>query len=106
MKRLITTLCLLAGLTATLPAIAESTPANATETATAETVILLVDINKDSAEKMSDLLNGVGPKKALAIVEYREANGPFLSADELANVPGIGPSTVNKNRDAIVVSGS
>nr|WP_243645831.1 helix-hairpin-helix domain-containing protein [Reinekea marinisedimentorum] len=84
---------------------ADSTTASSGDTTATENIILVVDINKDSAEKMSDLLNGVGPKKAQAIVDYRDANGPFLSADELANVPGIGSATVNKNREAIVVSG-
>jgi competence protein ComEA len=105
LKQLLSAICLLASLSVTLPATAETsdTTVNADTTATEE-IVLFVNINHDSAEKMSDLLNGIGTKKAQAIVEYREANGPFSSADELANVPGIGPATVEKNRDAIVVS--
>lgn len=68
-----------------------------------ENVVLFVDINQDSAEKMADLLNGVGVKKAEAIIAYRTQNGPFKSADDLLNVPGIGTATLEKNRAAIVV---
>lgn len=79
---------------------AEST----TATSAAEEVVLFVDINIDSAEKISDLLKGIGLKKAQAIVEYRETNGPFETIDDLLNVKGIGPATLEKNRAAIKVS--
>ena len=35
-------------------------------------------------------LPGIGPVLAAAIVEYREEHGPFASADELLEVYGIG----------------
>lgn len=63
-----------------------------------------VDINRDSAAALAAGLNGVGQAKAEAIVAHREKNGPFRSADQLAEVRGIGLSTVEKNRDVIVVS--
>jgi len=62
-----------------------------------------VNINSASAEQLADNLKGVGPKKAMAIIEYREANGPFYSAEELINVKGIGPKTLNKNLENIKV---
>ena len=37
-------------------------------------------------------LPGVGPGLARRIIEYRAANGPFQSVDDLQNVSGIGPS--------------
>ncbi len=37
-----------------------------------------VNINTASAEELAENLKGVGPKKALAIIEYRETNGPLL----------------------------
>ena len=58
-----------------------------------------VDINKASAQEMSESLKGVGLKKADAIVAYRKANGPFSSIDDLANVKGIGEKTIAKNKD-------
>ncbi|QDH69364.1 ComEA family DNA-binding protein [Marilutibacter alkalisoli] len=61
-----------------------------------------VDINTADAATLEQLVN-VGPAKAAAIVEYREANGPFRSAEELALVAGIGLKTVEKNLDLIEV---
>ena len=60
-----------------------------------------VDVNTATAEQLAEALNGVGEAKAEAIVEYREANGPFEHIDELVNVRGIGMATVDKNRDMI-----
>ena len=36
-----------------------------------------VNVNTASADALAELLTGIGPKKAEAIVAYREANGPF-----------------------------
>ena len=60
-----------------------------------------VNINSADAAALDRVLVGVGPSKAAAIVEYRKANGPFKSAEELAMVKGIGLSTVEQNRDRI-----
>jgi len=62
-----------------------------------------VDINTADAATLEKVLVGVGPSKAEAIVQYREEHGPFKSADELANVKGIGLKTVERNRDLITV---
>lgn len=62
-----------------------------------------VDINTADANTLDRVLINVGAAKAKAIVEYREANGPFKSADELAQVSGIGLRTVEVNRDLITV---
>ncbi len=63
-----------------------------------------VNINTASAAAIAEALNGVGDAKAKAIVEHREKNGPFKSADELVNVKGIGLKTVEKNRELIRVA--
>ncbi len=60
-----------------------------------------VDINTADATTLAANLHGVGQAKAQAIVEYRQANGPFKSADQLASVKGIGLATVEKNRERI-----
>lgn len=65
-----------------------------------------VDINSADVAQLDKVLVGVGQAKAEAIVEYRKANGPFKSADELANVKGIGLKTVERNRDLIAVGAS
>ena len=41
-------------------------------------------------------LPGVGPGLARRIIEYREANGPFATPDDLQNVSGVGPSKFAK----------
>ncbi len=60
-----------------------------------------VNVNTASAEEISQALNGIGETKAQAIVAQREANGPFKSADDLTVVQGIGPKTIEKNKDDI-----
>ncbi len=61
----------------------------------------IVNINKADAAALAQNLNGIGEAKAQKIIEYREQHGDFQSIDELANVPGIGAKTVDRNRDSI-----
>jgi competence protein ComEA len=63
-----------------------------------------VDINTASATQIAAALNGIGAAKAEAIVAYREANGPFIAVDQLTDVKGIGPATVDKNRTLILLA--
>ncbi len=60
--------------------------------------ILTVNINQATAEEISDVLTGVGIKKAMVIVSHREKEGEFKSIDDLLQVKGIGPATLEKNR--------
>jgi competence protein ComEA len=62
-----------------------------------------ININTADAATLSRELVGIGMKRALAIVEYRQKYGPFKSADEMALVKGIGPVAIAKNRDRILV---
>ncbi|MDH3900468.1 MAG: helix-hairpin-helix domain-containing protein [Gammaproteobacteria bacterium] len=62
-----------------------------------------VDINTADAGTLASAIDGVGERKAQAIVEHRQTNGPFASVDELANVKGIGIKTVENNRDSLTV---
>jgi len=54
-----------------------------------------VDLNS-ADEALLCSLPGIGPAKAAAIVEYREAYGPFLSLEDLLNVRGIGPAIIDQ----------
>ena len=56
-----------------------------------------VSINSASAEDFARVMNGVGLKKAQAIVSYREEYGPFKTVDDLKQVPGMGSSLVERN---------
>ena len=49
----------------------------------------LVNINTANATQLTQL-PGVGPAIAQKIIDYRTANGPFTSVDDLTKVPGIG----------------
>ena len=57
-----------------------------------------VDINRADAATIAKELNGIGASKAKAIVEYREKNGGFKTADELSKVKGIGTKMIERNR--------
>ena len=46
---------------------------------------------------LAQALNGVGLKKAQAIVSYREEYGPFKTLDDLKQVPGMGSALVERN---------
>jgi competence protein ComEA len=63
----------------------------------------VIDLNKASSMELQ-FLKGIGPSKADAIVGYREKNGPFLTPEEILNVPGIGEKTLEGIRDRIEVS--
>ncbi|KLQ90735.1 helix-hairpin-helix domain-containing protein [Enterobacter kobei] len=56
-----------------------------------------VSINSASAEDLARAMNGVGLKKAQAIVSYREEYGPFKTVDDLKQVPGMGSALVERN---------
>ena len=61
-----------------------------------------IDINSASAEELSSL-NGIGAKKAKAIISYRDDIKCFKSIDELLNIKGIGKATLEKNKDNIII---
>ncbi|MAY81492.1 MAG: competence protein ComEA [Deltaproteobacteria bacterium] len=53
-----------------------------------------VNINKADAASLQ-VIPGIGPSKAKAIVDDRTANGPFNDCADLQRVRGIGAATVN-----------
>ncbi|MBM4443843.1 MAG: ComEA family DNA-binding protein [Chloroflexi bacterium] len=59
-----------------------------------------VNVNTATMEEL-ETLNGIGPVKAQAIVDYRNEHVLFRTVDELLNVPGIGPQTLEEIRDQI-----
>jgi competence protein ComEA len=62
----------------------------------------LIDINTASATEL-ETLSGIGEVLAATIVEYRDQNGPFASVDDLEDVSGIGPATLEEIRDQVTV---
>lgn len=69
----------------------------------AKAEVAKVNLNTADAAMLERELLGVGAVKAKAIVDYREANGPFASVDELLEVKGIGNATLEKNRDKLSI---
>ena len=63
-----------------------------------------ININSATVADL-DSLSGIGPTKAQAIIDYRNQNGPFRTIEDLLNVPGIGPKTLETIRDQITVIG-
>lgn len=61
-----------------------------------------VDINTADAATLAKAMNGVGAKRAEAIIAYRKEHGPFKSVDELTQVKGVNLKIVEENRANIV----
>src|SRR5699024_1630827 len=60
---------------------------------TNETSKQQIHLNQATQDEL-ETLNGIGPSKAQAIVDYREENGPFQSIEEVLEVSGIGEKTL------------
>lgn len=60
-----------------------------------------VDINVADVQALQGI-KGIGPVKAQRIVDYRARNGRFRSVDQLLEVSGIGPKTLDKLRPFLV----
>ncbi|MGC9521386.1 MAG: helix-hairpin-helix domain-containing protein [Anaerolineae bacterium] len=61
-----------------------------------------LDINTASSEALQSLPD-IGAVRAEAIIAFREAHGPFRHAEELMEVPGIGPVIYERIAPLIVV---
>jgi competence protein ComEA len=57
-----------------------------------------VNVNTADASSLAKELDGIGPSKAQAIVEYRQKNGPFRGPEDLLKVQGIGERVLEQNR--------
>ena len=63
-----------------------------------------VNLNSATADAIAAGMVGIGPAKARAIVEYREAHGPFKTVDDLLQIKGIGAATLDKNREHVTAA--
>ncbi len=60
-----------------------------------------VNINTADAQSIAENLNGIGLKKAQAIVVWRTEHGNFTDISSIDQVKGIGQKTVEKNKEFI-----
>ena len=61
-----------------------------------------LDLNTATVEEL-ERLPEVGPSLARRIIEYRAAHGPFRLAQEIVQVPGIGPKTYEALQEYLTV---
>ncbi len=64
----------------------------------------VVNINTADNEAL-ELLPGIGPTRARAIIEYRKERGPFRSVNKLVDVSGIGERALERIRPHCVLKG-
>ena len=63
-----------------------------------------ININTATQEELESI-NGIGPVKAKAIIDYRNQNGRFKSIEDVDNVKGVGKGTLDKLRDQVTLTG-
>ena len=80
----------------------EEAAARALETPQEAASVQQVNINTAGAEEL-EALPGIGQVRSQAIVDDREANGPFRFPEEITRVPGIGQGTLEEILDYITV---
>jgi len=61
-----------------------------------------VDINHATSAELQTI-PGVGPSKAQKIIDYIQQKGPFTSIEQLDNVNGFGPKTVENIRPYVII---
>jgi len=61
-----------------------------------------VDLNRATRSEL-EAVQGIGPAKASAIVEYRLKHGPFRNVEALAEVKGFGKASVAKLKGVLTV---
>lgn len=65
-------------------------------------IVFTLDVNAATVHEFA-LLPGIGAALAERIVEYRDANGPFESVDDLTNVKGLGVKKLERIKPYFVV---
>ena len=64
----------------------------------------MVDLNTATVEQLMTL-KGVGRKKALAIIDYRQLHSGFRHVEELDEIQGIGPKLIKQNLSRLTIYG-
>ena len=75
--------------------------AGATPAAALPPALSLIDLNTATSEQLQQL-EGIGPVRAQAIIEYRRLYGPIERVGQLLDIEGIGEKTVDSIRGLVV----
>ena len=62
----------------------------------------VLDVNRADWPEFT-LLPGIGETLAKRIIQYRQQHGPFTSIDHIERVKGIGPKTMRRIREFLIV---
>lgn len=62
-----------------------------------------IDINTATQTQL-EMLNGIGPKTASAIIDYRQQHGAYKQVEDLINVKGIGEKKFMRIVDSVIAS--
>ena len=84
--------------------VAGALPAAAAAGSGKATLSGVVNVNTASADELQ-LLPGVGPSRAAAIVAVRQSRGGFSAVDDLTQVKGIGASMLERMRPHVSLEG-
>ena len=69
----------------------------------AQLAVAAVDLNTATREELV-AVNGIGPARAQAILDYRAQHGTFKSVDELKDVKGIGARRFETLKSEFIVT--
>jgi len=65
-------------------------------------VFAAININTATQSEL-EAIRGLGPVKAKAIIDYREANGGFKTLADLDNVRGFGKASIEKLKGELTI---
>ena len=85
-------------------ALLSASPALAQSTRPESRLIGVVNVNTATNEQL-ELLPGVGPARAVSIIEYRKEHGPFGNPGDLTSVSGIGDKALERMRPPVSTKG-
>lgn len=80
----------------------DATPQSQLKQAAPQATPQLIDLNTATQEQL-ETVKGVGPVTAANIIAYRTSVGRFGAVDDLLNIDGIGPKTLEKIRGQVTV---
>jgi len=90
-------------ITGSSPTIVSASEAKATESSsTQQSATTKININNATATEL-EKLPGIGPKMAVQILDFREANGPFKSVEDLKQIKGVGPKKFEQIKSVVTV---